>query len=239
MAKKQPTNQLGLDFNVRGDRLIYVINDEGNRITSRSLFNQLLHQEWHPKTAGADITSGQEEIRLIGHRLLYPETVKIARLFNQSTNFQGFSAIYDQTGWVFVNAEADSYDRRFAIFLLVATLGLYSTYPNEDALRTRAEQLVMEVLMPEKDINAFLTDINVRLSPALAGDMSDFFKVPFAKIPARALQLNLMTQEEYDHFPIVRPSSSQNAKEIFISHDASIADDLENYLFGLSDDESE
>jgi len=237
MAKKRPTNQLGLDFNVRGDRIIYIIRDEGNRVLSRGFFDRLLREEWDPDSA--DITSGQEEINLLGHRLLYPETVKIARLYNHPPEFLGFSAIYDQKGWVFVNAESDSYDRRFAIYFLVATLGLYSTYTNEDALRQRAEQLVMEVLMPEKDMRAFLSDNEVMLTPALAGDMSDFFKVPYSKIPARALQLQLIDEEQYGRFPIVRPMTSKNTKEIYISHDSSIADDLENYLFGLSDEETE
>ena len=152
MAKKQPKNQLGLDFNVRGDRVIYIINDEGNRVISRGLFEKLLHHDWDPEQSGeiADISSGQEEITLIGHKLLYPEMVKIARVYNQPSDFLGFSAIYNQKGWVFVNADTDSYERRFAIFFLIATLGLYPTYPQEDSLRLRSEQLILDVLMPEK-----------------------------------------------------------------------------------------
>lgn len=241
MAKKQPKNQLGLDFSVRGDRMIYVINDESNRDISRQLFDKLLRREWELEPAGetADISSAQEEIRAIGHRLLYPEQVKIARVFNLQPDFLGFSAIYNQKGWIFVNAESDSYERRYAIFFLVATLGLYLTYTQEDSLRSRAEQLVFDVLMPEKDMKTFLPDENTPLTPSLAADMSDFFKVPYAKIPARAFQLDIITGEQFRELPAVRPQSGNDAREIFISHDSSIADDLENYLFGAGDDESE
>lgn len=241
MAKKQPGNQLGLDFNVRGDRVIYVINDEGNRVISRGLFEKLLSQEWDPEQSVeiADISSGQEEIRLIGHRLLYPELVKIVRVYNQPSDFLGFSAIYNQKGWVFVNADTDSYERRFAIFFLIATLGLYPTYPREDSMRIRAEQLVLDVLMPEKDMKAFLPDSETVLTSSLAGDMSDFFKVPYAKIPARAYQLKLISEAQFSSFPVARPQSSNDLKEIFISHDSSMADDLESYLFGTGEEETE
>ncbi len=239
MAKKQPKNQLGLDFSVRGDRMIYVINDESNRDISRQLFDKLLRREWELEPAGetADISSGQEEIRVIGHRLLYPEQVKIARVFNQSPDFLGFSAIYNGKGWVFVNAESESYERRFSIFFLTATLGLYTTYTVEDSLRARSEQLVLDALMPEKDMKTFLPDSDTPLTPSLAGDMSDFFKVPYNKIAARAFQLDIITDDQLREFPSVRPQSNKSTKEIFISHDASIADDLENYLFGASEEE--
>jgi Zn-dependent peptidase ImmA (M78 family) len=241
MAKKQPNNQLGLDFSVRGDRMIYVINDESNRDISRQLFDRLLRREWELEPAGetADVSSGMEEIRTIGHRLLYPEKVKIARVFGQPQGFQGFSAIYNQKGWAFVNAEADSYERRFAIYLLVATLGLYPTYPQEDSLKLRAEQIVFDVLMPEKDMRTFLPDSNTTLSSALASDMSDFFKVPYSRIPERAAHLGLISAEQMSLFPKVRPQISNGTKEIFISHDSSIADDLENYLFGNGSETTE
>lgn len=241
MAKKQPKNQLGLDFSVRGDRMIYVISDESNRDISRQLFDKLLRREWELEPAGetADISSAQEEIRMIGHRLPYPEQVKVARVFNQPPDFLGFSAIYGGKGWVFVNAESDSYERRFSIFFLTATLGLYTTYTTEDSLRTRSEQLVLDALMPEKDMKTFLPDANTPLTPSLAGDMSDFFKVPYHKIAARAYQLGIITDDQFRELPSVRPLSNKSTKEIFISHDASIADDLENYLFGASEEEEE
>ncbi|GAA4442762.1 hypothetical protein GCM10023091_30110 [Ravibacter arvi] len=239
MAKKQPKNQLGLDFTVRGDRMIYVVSDEGNRDISRLLFDKLMRREWELEPAGdtADITSGQEEIRTIGHRLLYPEQVKIARVFGQPSDFTGFSAIYNQKGWVFVNADAESYERRFTIFFLTATLGLYPTYMQDDSLRSRSEQLVLEVLMPEKDMKTFLPDSSTQLTPSLAADMSDFFKVPYIRVPARAFQLGILTEEQLEAFPRLRPQTGKQAKEIFISHDASVADDLENYLFGAGEKE--
>lgn len=241
MAKKQPKNQLGLDFSVRGDRMIYVINDESNRDLSRKLFDKLLQREWELEPAGetADISSGQDEIRTIGHRLLYPEQVKIARVFGQPHHFLGFSAIYNQKGWVFVNAESDSYERRFSIFLLVTTLGLYPTYPQEDSLKIRAEQIVFDVLMPEKDMRSFLPESDTVLTTVLAADMSDFFKVPYARIPERVLQLGLMTSEQFQAFPKVRIQPSSGPKEIYISHDSSLADDLENYLFGTGEETKE
>ncbi len=239
MAKKQPKNQLGLDFSVRGDRMIYVISDESNRLTARQLFDKLLKHEWELEPAGetADISSAQEEIRMIGHRLPYPEQVKIARVFNQPADFLGFSAIYNGKGWVFVNAESDSYERRFSIFFLIATLGLYTTYTLEDSLRARSEQIVLDALMPEKDMKTFLPDSGTPLTPSLAGDMSDFFKVPYNKIAARACQLDIINEDQLREFPSVRPLSNKSTREIFISHDASIADDLENYLFGASEEE--
>lgn len=241
MAKKQPNNQLGLDFSVRGDRTIFVVNDESNRDISRQLFDKLLRREWELEPAGetADVSTGQEEIRTIGHRLLYPEQVKIARVFGQSPDFLGFSAIFNQKGWVFVNAETDSYDRRFMIYFLVTTLGLYPTYPQDDSLKLRAEQIVFDVLMPEKDMRTFVPDADTVLTTSLAGDMSDFFKVPYAKIPERVLQLGLMSTEQFNLFPKVRPQTNTGTKEIYISHDSSIADDLENYLFGTGEDKTE
>lgn len=241
MAKKQPSNQLGLDFSVRGDRMIYVINDEANRDISRNLFDRLLRREWELEPAGdtADVSSALEEVRSIGHKLPYPEQVKIARVFGQPGNFIGFSAIYNQRGWVFVNADSESYDRRFIIYFLVTTLGLYPTYPNELSLKQRAEQIVFDVLMPEKDLRTFVPNPDAILTPSVAADISDFFKVPYAKVPARLLQLELMTEEQYLAFPKLRPQTNSGTKEIFISHDTSIADDLESYLFGGSDTQPE
>ena len=241
MAKKQPSNQLGLDFSVRGDRMIYVINDEANRDISRNLFDRLMRREWELEPAGetADVSSGMEEIRTIGHKLPYPELVKVARVFDQPNDFVGFSAIYNQKGWVFVNANSDSYDRRFIIYFLVSTLGLYPTYSNEVSLKQRAEQIVFDVLMPEKDLRTFVPNSEVTLTPSLAADMSDFFKVPYAKVPARLLQLKLITEEQYLAFSKIRPQTHTSTKEIFISHDASIADDLESYLFGGTESQPE
>jgi Zn-dependent peptidase ImmA (M78 family) len=146
--------------------------------------------------------------------------------------------MYNQKGWVFVNADSDAYERRFTIFFLVATLGLHLTYPVEDSLKARCEQLIYGVLMPEKDMKTFLPEDGTPLTPALAGDMSDFFKVPYLNVLVRARQLNILSEEQLATFPKIRPHLGQGSKEIFISHDSSIADDLESYLFG-KDEESE
>lgn len=241
MAKKQPQNQLGLDFTSRGNRIVLMISDESNRTASRTLFDKLLRNEWSLEPAGetADISPAREIMDQIGHRLLYPEQVKVARVYDQPSDFRGFAAIYNQKGWVFVNETADPYERRFDIYFLVAALGLHLTYPQEDSLRSRAEQLVFEALMPQKDVETFFRDTIKTLNPSVATDMSDFFKVPYAKIPKRAYQLQIISEEQYQTFSTVKPSQSTPPKEIFITRDSSMVDDLESYLFGEPEDESE
>jgi len=241
MAKKQPKNQLGLDFTSRGDRIVLMINDENNRKASRELFEELIQRKWSLEHAGetADISSAQEIMDQLGHRLLYPEQVKIARVYAQPQDFVGFSAIYNQKGWVFVNEASDGYERRFHIYYLVASLGLYLTYPGEESLRARAEQLVFDTLMPQKDVETFFRDTITTLSPSLAMDMSDFFKVPYAKIPRRAYQLRIISEEQYRSFSTVKPLQGNAPKEIFITRDSSMVDDLENYLFGAPEDNGE
>ncbi len=230
MPKKQPKNQLPLDFSVRGNRIILHLGQVESQRAADNLFDGLVNGEWMIEPAGevADISYAQDIVHHIGHKLPYPEGIKIAQLHNVDQVFKGFSAIYRQKGWVFVNAASEINERNYHIHLLTVTLGLSSSYPNPVSLANRAEQLIFEALMPFHDVESFFRDDISKIPGFLANDISNFFKVPFPIVLKRALQLSIITDEQYRTFMTVKPSSKP--RELFISKDGNL-DDLEAQLF--------
>jgi hypothetical protein len=238
MAKRQPKNQLPLDFSARGDRVVLRLEPAGSQQQADQLFEALLRGEWRVEPAGevADVAATKDLVRQIGHKLPYPETIKVAQLHRVDDTFTGFSAIYHQTGWVFINAKADRNDRHYHSCLLTASLGLYTAYTTPAALADRTEHLVMEALLSPKDVGSFFREGISKLPPFLAADISDFFKVPFPVVLRRALAIGCITPEQYEAFRLVQPVRSAQPRELYIAKEGSV-EDLESHLF--SSDEAD
>lgn len=233
MARKQPKNQLRLDFSVRGNRIVLPLGQIESQRSAELLFEGLVSGEWVIEPAGdiADISYAQDIVQQIGHRLPYPEGIKIAQLHFADDHFKGFSAIFNQKGWVFVNAKADINERNYQIYLLTVSLGLSSAYPARTSLASRSERLVFDALLPYKDVQSFFRT-NISTIPVfLAYDISNFFKVPFQVVLKRALQLEIISDQQYRNFMAVQPQAFSKPRELFVSKDGNI-DDLEAQLFG-------
>jgi hypothetical protein len=230
MPRKQPKNQLPLDFSVRGNRIILHLGQVESQKAADNLFDGLVNGEWMIEPAGevADISYAQDIVHQIGHKLPYPEGIKIAQLHNVSEVFKGFSAIYRQKGWVFVNAKSEINERNYHIHLLTVSLGLNSSYTSPVSLANRSEQLILDALLPFVDVEIFFSDNKSKNTGFIASDISNFFKVPFPMVLKRALQLSIITDEQYRKFMTVKPASKP--RELFISKDGNL-DDLEAQLF--------
>ncbi len=150
MAKRIVKNQLPLDYSVHADRMVLALGQVESQQAAEVLFNDLVAGTWLIEPAGevADVSSAQDIINNIGLKLPYPETVKVAQLHGIGTLFTGFSAVFRQKGWVFVNAQADANERCYHTYLLTVSLGLSRSYPNPVSLAQRAEQLVFETQLP-------------------------------------------------------------------------------------------
>jgi hypothetical protein len=232
MARKQPQNQLRLDYSVRGNRIVLPLGQIESQRASDVLFERLLNGEWVIEPAGdiADISYAQDIVQQIGHRLPYPEGIKIAQLHFADDIFKGFSAIYNQRGWVFVNAKSDSNERNYQMHLLTVSLGLSSAYPARTSLASRSEKLVFDALLPYEDVESFFRN-NISTIPGfLAYDISNFFKVPFQVVLKRALQLQIINDDQYRGFMTVQPKALTKPRELFVSKDSNL-DDLEAQLF--------
>ncbi|TDE11065.1 hypothetical protein [Dyadobacter psychrotolerans] len=232
MPRKQPKNQLPLDFSVRGNRIVLHLGQVESQRSADALFDGLVDGDWMIEPAGeaADISYAQDIVHQIGHKLPYPEGIKIAQLHHVEDVFKGFSAIYRQKGWVFVNAKADINERNYQIHLLTVSLGLSSSYPTTVSLANRAEQLIFEALLPYSEVESFFRDDISKIPGFLASDIANFFKVPFPMVLKRALQLHIISDEQYRSFMTVKPLSSSKPRELFVSQDGNL-DDLEAQLF--------
>lgn len=231
MPRKQPKNQLPLDFSVRGNRIVLHLGQIENQRSADALFDGLVNGEWMIEPAGeaADISYAQDIVHQIGHKLPYPEGIKIAQLHFAEDVFKGFSAIYRQKGWVFVNAKADINERNYQIHLLTVSLGLSSSYPTTSSLANRAEQLIFEALLPYAEVESFFRNDISKIPGFLASDIANFFKVPFPMVLKRALQLHIINDDQYRNFMTVKLLSSK-PKELFVSQDGNL-DGLETQLF--------
>jgi hypothetical protein len=220
MPRKQPKNQLPLDFSVRGNRIILHLGQVESQRIADTLFDGLVNGDWMIEPAGevADISYAQDIVHQLGHKLPYPEGIKIAQLHHVDENFKGFSAIYHQKGWVFVNAKAD-------------INGLSSSYPAKTSLVNRSEQLVFDALLPYNEVESFFRNDISTIPGFLAFDIANFFKVPFQMVLKRALKLMIISDEQYRNYMTVSPQSSSKPRELFVSQDSNI-DDLEAQLFG-------
>jgi hypothetical protein len=232
MARKQPKNQLLLDFSVRGNRIVLHLGQVESQRVADQLFEGLVNGEWMIEPAGevADISYAQDIVHQIGHKLPYPEGVKIAQLHNVDPLFKGFSAIYRQKGWVFVNAASEINERNYHIHLLTVSLGLHTLYSNTNSLAARSEQLIFEALLPFEEVESFFRNDISKIPDFLASDIANFFKVPFPMVLKRALLLKIITDEQYRSFMTIIPAASSKPRELFLSKDGSI-DDLEAQLF--------
>ncbi|TDB64005.1 hypothetical protein [Arundinibacter roseus] len=237
MAKRLPKNQLPLDFSVRGDRMILALGQVESQRAAHGIFEELLAGNWLIEPAGemADVSSAQDIIRQLGAKLPFPEVVKVAQLHSAPADFLGFAALFRQKGWVFVNALADANERYYHTYLLTSALGLYPSYPAPESMAQRAEQLVFQSLLPVQDVRSFFHEGITRLPGYLAADIADFFKVPFAIVLKRALQTNIITDEQFRHFMTVRPVHTHKPSELFLAPEGGI-DDLEAQLFGAADE---
>ncbi len=233
MPRKQPKNQLSLDYSVGGNRIILHLGQIENMRVADSLFERLIKGEWVIEPAGeiADISYAQDIVHQLGHKLPYPEGIKIAQLHDVDISFKGFSAIYHQKGWVFVNAKTDINERNYQIHLLTVSLGLNSAYPSKTSLARRSEQLVFDALMPYAEVESFFRRDISTIPGFLAYDIANFFKVPFHMVLKRALNLQIVSDEQYRNFMTVQPRSSAKPRELYVSQDGSM-DDLEAQLFG-------
>ena len=232
MARKQVKNQLPLDFSVRGNRIILHLGQKESQEFADELFEGLVHGDWIIEPAGeaADVSYARDIVQQIGHKLPYPEGIKIAQLHNVDAVFKGFACMYHQKGWVFVNAASEINERNYHIHLLTVSLGLYRAYVNPVSLASRSEQLIFDALLPYKDVESFFRDGISKIPGFLASDIANFFKVPFPMVLKRAMQLRIITEEQYRNFMTVKPAASTKPRELFISEEGNV-DDLEAQLF--------
>jgi hypothetical protein len=232
MRKKQPKNQLLLDFSVRGNRIVLHLGQTESQRLGNQLFDGLVNGDWIIEPAGeaADISYAQDIVHQIGHKLPYPEGIKIAQLHKADPAFKGFSAIYRQKGWVFVNAKSDINERNYHIHLLTVSLGLNTLYSSTASLAARSEQLIFEALLPFKEVESFFRNDIYKIPDSLASDIAGYFKVPFPMILKRALALKIISDEQYRNFMTANPMSPVKPKELFVSKDGNI-EDLEAQLF--------
>lgn len=232
MPRKPPKNQLPLDYSVRGDRIILHLGETEGQQAGNRLFEGLINGDWMIEPAGeaADISYAQDVINQIGHKLSYPEVIKIAQLRNAESLFKGFSAIYRQKGWVFVNAASDVNERNYYIHLLTVSLGLHTSYANPETLLQRSEKLIFDVMLPFKEVESFFRTGISRIPASLAAEIAGFFKVPFAIVLKRALALEIITDEQYSSFITVKPLAHSKQRELFVSKEGNM-DDLETQLF--------
>lgn len=232
MSRKQPKNQLPLDYSIRGNRIVLHLGQVESQKLADELFQGLVDGDWMIEPAGevADISYAQDIVHQIGHKLPYPEGIKIAQLHNMNPAFKGFSAIFRQKGWVFVNATSEINERNYQIHLLTVSLGLSSSYPSITSLAARSEQLIFEALLPYADVESFFRNDISKIPGFLASDIANFFRVPFPMVLKRALHLRIISDDQYRNFMTVKPMPSSKPRELFVSKDGSI-DDLEAQLF--------
>ncbi len=233
MAKRIPKNQLPLDYTVHADRLVLSLGQIDSQQAAEVLFNDLVAGKWLIEPAGevADVSSAQDMIQQIGLKLPYPETIKVAQLHQVEAGFTGFAAVFHQKGWVFVNAASPANDRHYHMYLLTAALGLHSCYPSAVSLAQRAEQVVFETLMSAKEVGSFFHEGITRIPGYLAADIADFFKVPFPMVLKRALELKVITDEQFRNYMTVTPVQADKPRELFLAPEGSM-DDFEAQLFG-------
>jgi hypothetical protein len=226
--RKTPTNQVPLDFSFQQDRSILHLGQVAAQREGERLFEGLRNGEWLLEPAGecADVSSAQEVIRQLGRRLPYPEQVKVAQLHNIQNDFLGFSGLYQQKGWVFINAQADEYERCYYTALLTASLGLYPAYNQPDVLVQRAEKLVFEAFLPENEVQTFFHRGISKFQAAQALDIADFFRVPFSVVLKRALQLQIITDEQYRSFMTVKPARPDKVRPLFVSKSGELEGDF-------------
>ncbi len=227
--KKQPENQVPIDFRLQDRTLLHLGQIAAQRDGER-LFQGLLAGDWLLEPAGeaADVSSGQDIIRQLGRRLPYPEVVKVAQLHAVETEFVGFSALFQNKGWVFLNAKANDYERCYYTALLTASLGLYMSYSQPDALCQRSEKLVFDALLPESEVQSFFHWGITKISSSLAVDIADFFRVPFPIVLKRALSLEVISDEQYRNFMTVKPERPVKARPLFVSKSGELEGDFDD-----------
>tara|TARA_R110002124_G_scaffold246343_2_gene411451 strand:+ start:709 stop:1413 length:705 start_codon:yes stop_codon:yes gene_type:complete len=232
MAKRNSKNQLPLDFSVGGNRIVLSIGQLHNQTIGEQLFQSLVSEAWVVEPAGAmaDISYAHAIVHQIGHKLPYPEGMKIAQLHNAPPDFIGFSAIFNQKGWIIVNANTEALERNYHLYLLTVSLGLNTLYTTRESLEKRAEQLVFESLLPFKEVESFFRNEISKITSVLASEIATYFKLPFPIILKRALQLSVISEKKYRNFMTIKPSTVK-LPELFISQDGNL-DDLESQLFG-------
>ena len=212
--------------------MILALGQYENQQAAARFFQKLCEGQWILEPAGeiADVSSAQEVIRQLGGNLSFPEVVKVAQLHQVEKTFVGFSAVYKQKGWVFVNAQADAPERHYHTYLLTVSLGLQRAYASIEQLQKRAEQLVLETLLPAQEVATFFYEGISTLPPALAFDIASFFNVPYSVVLKRALALGIVSDEQFRQFMTVKPVRSTRSKDLYISSEDSL-DDLEARLF--------
>lgn len=227
MAKRHPKNQLPLNFEVSGNRIVLALGEVENEKIGDLFFHQLIHGERQLEPAGemADISNALNIIHQIGHKLPYPEGMKIAQLHHVSEVFKGFSAIYNQKGWIFLNSKTEKYERNYQAYLLTASLGLNSLYTSLDSLKTRSEHLIFQSLLPFKEVESFFRPNISKMSGSLASDIVSFFNVPFPIVLKRAHELSIISDKQYRNFTNIKPVS--HVPSLFVSNDVNM-DDLES-----------
>ena len=227
--RKQSSDQFLLDFSFQTNRVLIHLGQVKAQRIGEKLFQDLLNQEWILEPAGeaADLSSANDIIKQLGRKLPYPSTIKVAQIHNQKVDFLGFSALYQQQGWVFINAKLSDYERHYYTFLLTASLGLNQSYPETMLLVPRAEKLVFDVLLPAQEIETFFHKSISKFPTTQALDIADFFRVPFPIILKRALQLDIITDEQYRNFMAVSLKIPIKSRPLFISKSGELEGDFE------------
>jgi hypothetical protein len=226
--RKLPTNQVLLDFSLQQDRTLLHLGQALAQREGERLFETLRNGEWllEPPGEWADVSSAQDIVRQLGRRLPYPEQIKVAQLHNTQPDFVGFSALFQQKGWVFVNANADPYERCYYTALLTASLGLSAAYPQPQLLAQRAEKLVFEAFLPQQEVETFFHKGITKFQPSQALDIADFFRVPFGLVLKRALQLEIITDAQYRSFTTVKPERPEKLRPLFVSKSGELEGDF-------------
>lgn len=231
--KKEISNQSVIDFDSQADRVILALGQNEARAIANNIFEALLRGEWilEPPGEAADLSSAHDIVKQLGRKLPYPETIKVAQLHQVSRSFVGFSAYYQQKGWVFVNAQANEYERHFYTAMLTASLGLHLSYSQTETLAQRSEQLVFDTFLPENEISTFFHKSISKFSPALALDISDFFRLPFPIILKRALALQVIEDEQYRNLMTIKPLRPKKAKPLFLPREGELEGILDSVFW--------
>lgn len=226
--RKLPANQVLLDFSIQQDRTLLHLGQVLAQREGERLFKTLRNGEWLLEPAGnyADVSSAQDIVKQLGRRLPYPAQIKVAQLHGTQPDFMGFSALFQQKGWVFVNANANEYERYYYTALLTASLGLAPAYPQPNLLAQRAEKLVFETFLPEREVETFFHKGISKFQPAQALDIADFFRLPFGVVLKRALQLEIITDEQYRSFMTVKTERPEKLRPLFVSKSGELEGDF-------------
>ena len=101
-------------------------------------------------------------------------------------------------------------------------------YSQSETLCQRAEKLVNDAFLPEAEVKSFFHRGITKISPSLAMDIADFFRMPFAVILKRALTLEVISDEQYRSFMTVKPEHPIKTRSLFVSKSGELEGDFDD-----------